>query len=246
VSFVIITYGTGPIVVDAIESIVATTTGMPIEVIVVDNPHPRAVDRSFAELALSTRGVRVLRAGSNLGFGGGCNAGVALAGAPYVALVNPDVTLPPGWIEPLLKVLETDATATIVAPVLLDADGFVQECGQELYADGTTRPRRQRPTEATPFEVEHASAACWLMRTDDFRRLGGFDEAFHPAYFEDVDLILRARSDGGRCLVHPGVAVTHTSGQGTPDAPPPAHAQRELLVSKWPQLAATAPIPPSG
>jgi GT2 family glycosyltransferase len=246
VSFVLVTYGTGPIVTDAIGSIVATTDGMPIEVIVVDNPHPRAVDRSFSELALSTRGVRVLRAATNLGFGGGCNAGAALARAPVLALINPDVTVSVGWIAPLLDVIEGDDTATIVAPVLLDEDGSVQECGQLLYADGTTRPRRQRPPGSAPFEVDHASAACWLLRTEAFRRLGGFDEDFHPAYFEDVDFILRARRDGGRCVVHPGVAVTHASGKGTPDTPPPAHPQRELLISKWPELATTAPIPPSG
>ena len=246
VSFVLVTYGTGPIVVEAIRSIVATTIGTPIEVIVVDNPHPRSAGRALAELALTTRGVRVLLAESNLGFGGGCNAGAALARGALLALVNPDVTVPDGWLEPLLAVLDGAASPTVVAPVLLDADGSVQECGQTLYADGTTRPRRERPTDATPFEVDHASAACWLMRTDDFRGIDGFDARFHPAYFEDVDLLLRLRRAGGRCLVHPGVAVTHASGKGTPDAPPPAHAQRELLVSKWPDLARTGPIPPSG
>lgn len=246
VSFVLVAYGTGPVLVDAIESIVHTAGVVPIEVIVVDNPHPRAGDRTFAALALSTRGVRVLRPESNLGFGGGCNAGAAVARGEYLALVNPDVVAADGWLEPLLALLDGDRSVWIAAPVLRDPDGAVQECGQSLYADATTRPVRTLPAATEPIDVDHASAACWVMRTADFRSLGGFDQRFHPAYFEDVDLVLRVRGAGGRCVVHPAVSVTHLSGRGTPDAPRPAHEQREILVAKWPELADLAPIPPSG
>jgi len=245
VSFVLVAYGTGPILLDTLASIVATTGEIAYEVIVVDNPHPRAGDRTYTDLLLSTHGVRVLQPDTNLGFGGGCNAGAGAAQAEYLCLLNPDVTLPSGWLPPLLEVLEHEDASSVVAPTLLDDDGAVQECGQILYADGTTRPRR-RPADGTPFEADYASAACWVTRTASFRALGGFDPAFHPAYFEDVDYVLRTRRAGGRCVVHPGVAVTHHQGRGTPDAPSPAHHQRELLVAKWPELAATQPVAPSG
>jgi GT2 family glycosyltransferase len=145
----------------------------------------------------------------------------------------------------LLELLDGESS-TLVAPVLLDSDGSVQECGQILYADGTTRPRRILPEDRAPFVADYASAACWVLPTALFRRLGGFDRRFHPAYFEDVDFVLRLHAAGGRCVVHPGVSVFHHTGRGTPDRPPAAHIQRELLIAKWPELATSRPVAPSG
>ena len=76
---------------------------------------------------------------------------------------------------------------------------------------GTTAPRRLLPDTDEPVEVDHASAACWLMRTADFRALGGFDPAFHPAYFEDVDFGWRARLSGHRITYSREAAVRHRS-----------------------------------
>jgi GT2 family glycosyltransferase len=246
VSFVLVAYGTGHILIETLASIVSTTGTIPYEVIVVDNPHPRAVDRSYTELLLHTHGVRVLRPDANLGFGGGCNAGAELARGATLAFVNPDVTLSEGWLERLLRVLDEGPAVWLVAPTLLDDDGSIQECGQVLYADGTTRPLHRRPDVPEPFDVDYASAACWLVRADRFRELDGFDEAFHPAYFEDVDFALRVQQAGGRCVVDPRAEVTHHAGSGTPDRPPPAHTQRQLLQSKWPELATSRSVPPSG
>ncbi len=115
-----------------------------------------------------------------------------------------------------------------------------------LYADGTTAPRRRLPDDGAPLDVDHASAACWLVRTADHRALGGFDPAFHPAYFEDVDLAIRTRRAGRRVVVHPAARVVHASGTGTPDPPRPAFAQLAVLQAKWPDLATTQPTPPAG
>jgi GT2 family glycosyltransferase len=240
VSFVIVTYGTGAIVVDAIESLVATAGSRAVEVIVVDNAHPRAGDRAFTELLLATAGVRVVRPPVNLGFGGGCELGALHARGGYLAFVNPDVVALDGWLQPLLAVLDADPTVSIAAPVLLDPDGAIQECGQRLFADGTTRPHLHVPPAASgPVTVDYASAACWVMRAAEHERIGGFDPAFFPAYFEDVDLALRARLLGGRCVVVPSARVVHRIGSGTADRPAPAHAQRELLVARWTSIAHT-------
>lgn len=243
-SFVIVTYGTGRLVVDAAASIVAVAGSRPIEVIVVDNAHPTAGDRTFAELALWTRGVRIARPGKNLGFGGGCNLGARLATGQLLVLLNPDAELV-GDIQPLVDLLE-DESITIAAPTLLDDDGSVQECGQVLFSDATTWPRRGRPADGQPFDVDYASGACWVLRRAEFLRLGGFDEAYHPAYFEDVDFVLRARAEGGRCVVHPGVSVIHHQGQGTPDFPAPAFAQQRILRDRWRDTLATYSAPTAG
>lgn len=243
VSIITVTYGTGPVVVDMLRSIADAAdagTALPIEVIVVDNVHPEVGDRTVTDLRLFTAGVHVVRPGRNLGFGGGCEAGVLAARAATLAFVNPDVVVPDGWLPPLVAALDEPDVA-IAAPVLVNADGSVQETGQRLDATGATSPILTAP--ASIETVDYASAACWVVRRSTHDRLGGFDPLYHPAYFEDVDLALRARAAGLRCVVVPDVRVMHHGGAGVPGETPPASAQRALLRERWPEIAWTQPRP---
>lgn len=236
VSVVIVAYGTGTILVDTIASLAtaAAASQMPIEVIVVDNPHPGQPDRSLTALRLFTEGVVVVRPSANTGFGGGCELGAIYSRADVLAFVNPDIAVPVGWLEPLVEVLR-DRSVSIVAPVLMNADGTVQEVGQTVRPDGWTTPNLDLPDDGTPMAVTYASAACWIIRSAEHERIGGFDPAFHPAYYEDVDLALRARALGGSSVVHPQVQVVHLHSAGTPDARPDVDPQRMLLLTRWPQ-----------
>jgi GT2 family glycosyltransferase len=233
VSILIVTYGTGPVVVDAIERIAAHSDGAAIEVIVVDNPHPEAPRTSRHELALSTTGVLVLVPSRNLGFGGGCELAVLHARADVLAFVNPDLLVGPGWLPPLLERLHRGAS--IVAPVLVGADGAVEEAGVRLHSDGSTS-RITHPDEPLDF----ASAACWLMRRDAHEELGGFDPAFHPAYYEDADLALRAAKFGGGTDIVP-IHIEHRRGTGTHAGSSTVETwrQRDVLLERHPEISWT-------
>ena len=106
VSFVVVTYGTGWVVIEMLASLAATVGSTPVEVVVVDNPHPRLPQRVVAELLLATAGVTVVRPASNLGFAGGCELGVRHTRGTTLGFVNPDVVFPAGWLDPLLAVLD--------------------------------------------------------------------------------------------------------------------------------------------
>jgi len=81
--------------------------------------------------------VRVLDAGANLGFGGGCNLALAdLDDVDYVALVNNDAQVDPGWLAPLVDVLASDPSAGAACPKILFADRFVDV---HLSSGTTTR-----------------------------------------------------------------------------------------------------------
>lgn len=237
VSFVIVTYGTGQIVIDTIRSVVdaAAEDGIPIEVIVVDNPHPNHPGRSRTELQAYSAGVRIVAPSTNSGFGGGCELGALCASAPTLVFLNPDVTVVAGWLPPLIDLLTGDEAPAIVAPVLVNPDGSVQEMGQTIDRKGETTPNLVAAGEQQMI-VDYASAACWVMRRDEHERVGGFDPAYHPAYFEDVDLSVRTRALGGACAVHTGVRVVHHHGSGTPERSAPAFAQRDQLLATWPSL----------
>jgi GT2 family glycosyltransferase len=63
-----------------------------------------------------------------------------------------------------------------------------------------------------PAEVEQPAAACLLVRREAFENCGGFDERFYPLWFEDVDLCLRLRKNGGKIVYTPEASFRHAGG----------------------------------
>lgn len=246
VSFVTVGFGTGPVIVDSLASLVASLarSDLTYECVVVDNAHPTAGDTTVNHLLLATHGVRVIRSATNLGFGGGCELGVRHSAGAVIGFVNPDVIYEPGWIEPLLAQLDRPGVS-IAAPVLLDPDGSVQEAGQRLWADGNTSPITVAPAPGDVTTPDYASAACWLIGRSEHERIGGFDPAFFPAYYEDVDYALRAASIGGSTVVVGASRVVHAKGASTADDRiPDTTPQRQLLLDRWPDLATKQSLPP--
>ncbi len=85
-----------------------------------------STDGVAARVTAELSRVRVIDAGGNLGFGGGCNLALAdLAGVDHVALVNNDARVEPDWLAPLVDVLEADPSVGAANPKILFADRFV-------------------------------------------------------------------------------------------------------------------------
>ena len=217
VSIVIVTYGTGDIVLDALDAIDRFTPA-PHEVIVVDNPPDDGRTRTAAQLR-SRSDITLVEPDENLGFSGGNNLGARHANAPLLCLLNPDVVVGPGWLDPLVRAFD-DPVVAIAAPVFVNADGSLQEAGQLIYDDGCTAavggPEVMSGDWAQAFtrDVDYASAACWLLRRQEFLALGGLDERYRPAYFEDSDYGLRVEQNGQRTRLVADVPVVHHHGQG--------------------------------
>jgi GT2 family glycosyltransferase len=249
VSIVIVTHATGPIVLDSLEA-VASHTAQPYEVIVVDNEPPAGRTRTASLLAAETSGVRLVCADRNLGFAGGNNLGVEHARGSTICFLNPDVIVSPGWLSPLVAALD-DPLVGIAVPVLTNPDGSLQEAGQLLYDDGCTAAVGGPEvcpgdwSQAFTRDVDYASAACWVVRRDDFVDLGGFDARYHPAYFEDVDYALRVEAGGKRTRLVADVPVVHHHGQGSPvDGPAVAEASQSEFRTVWGSRIARQPSRP--
>ncbi len=94
-----------------------------LDIVMVENG---STDGVAARVRAEMPAVRVLDAGGNLGFGGGCNLALSdLDGVDYVALVNNDAEVDPGWLAPLVDVLEADPSVGAANPKILFADRFV-------------------------------------------------------------------------------------------------------------------------
>jgi GT2 family glycosyltransferase len=171
-----------------------------VHVVVVDNG---STDASAAAVA-AFPGVEWLPLGDNLGFAAANNVGMRralAAGARWVGIVNPDVDVEPGWLEALVRAGEAHPEAGILGGMLLFADDPAIVNSTGLVLDGLGRARdRDFGTPASALTTRDGAVAgmtggAALFRADALRAIGLFDPSYF-AYYEDVDLSLRARAAG--------------------------------------------------
>ena len=233
-SVVMVTHGAWELTERALSALTETAAGR-FELIVVDNASP---DETRLRLG-GVRGATVILNESNRGFGPATNQGADLARAPYLLLLNSDAFVHPGWLEPLLEVLRDESVAAAV-PRYLHPNGTLQDAGAVLAADGTIavygdgeNPKRLQ----FRFRrvVEYGSAACMLIRTSAFAAAGGFDPAFVPAYYEDVDLCMRLADIGLSIAYEPRSTVTHVryGSGGNENAAKLSERNRAVFLDRW-------------
>ena len=151
--------------------------------VVVDN----ASADGTAERAEAWAGAaRVVRSGRNLGFGAGCNLGLALVETEFALLANPDARPSAEATTALVAAADAFPDAALLAPLILDAAGRPARSWDAEQSRRRRLPRRRdaEPWPEGPVCVEHASGACLLLRRADGLR---FDEGFF-LYYEDDDL----------------------------------------------------------
>lgn len=141
---------------------------------------------------------RVVLNPSNLGFARANHAGVTLATGDVLALLNNDLIFSPGWLEPMLAVLQNPQLgAGVVGNVQTRvADGALDHAGVQVNALGQVTHVQALPQNtAAPWRVFAVTGACCLVRRDVFDAVGGFDEAFVNGC-EDIDLCLKVKAKG--------------------------------------------------
>ena len=213
-----------------------------VEVVVVDNG---SRPEDFAFLAdLCPPAVRLLRLGINRYFGEGNNIGAEASHAPFVLFLNNDAFLQPSTLRSLRQVFDEHPDAGAVGPKLVYPNGQIQEAGGFVTSDGTVTQRgkrlsNQRERYASTEIVDYVSAACLLMRRTDFDRIAGFDLAWDPAYYEDVDLCLKLLLIGKPTYYCGKATVVHIENATATD---PSHGlalntivevNREKFIARW-------------
>ena len=181
-----------------------------IELILVDSgstDETRQIERFVS-------GARVIRFAYNAGFVQCCNAGLLQASAPALLYLNNDLQLGLGAIEAALARLASAPDIGAVGAKLIRTNGALQEAGSIIWRDGTTfgylRDGDPNAPEANFVrDVDYCSGAFLMLRTEIVRALGGFDDAYRPAYYEEADLCVRLRKRGLRVVYDPAVVVQH-------------------------------------
>jgi GT2 family glycosyltransferase len=188
------------------------------EVVIVDNHSPTsALAKKLGKLS----GVSVVRNGDNHGFARAVNRGSGLSRGEWVLLLNPDVTVPDGFLDEVLDAAQRwpaiDPRAGVVGFQLRHRDGTRQASAGPFptllsTVSGLLLPRGRRKCRHQALSgrasVPWVTGGCLLVRRDCFTRVGGLDERFF-LYYEDVDFCRRARRAGWSVWYDPALRVTH-------------------------------------
>jgi len=190
------------------------------EVIIIDDA---STDETSAWLfSLSTtdlacpqiKSLRILRNTHNLGYAKSNNLAAKQAQGSVLALLNNDLVLKPGWLEPMLAMFDPSPLKPIIVGNLQyqPDSNTLDHAGIEVRINtDSNRPVLEHQREYTPAEPEKVFAvtgACCLIARETFETFGGFDEVYINGG-EDVDLCMKITQAGGTCWVVPASSVWH-------------------------------------
>lgn len=230
--------------------------GAELELLVVDNG---STDGSIEYLA--EQSVPHVALPENIGFAAAVNLGARRTGAPAVLVLNADTVLEPGCAGRLLEALQADPSLGGVQPRILQLENeeggrgsidaaHLYSAGQALTRDGRAfelgAGEEQRPEHLRRREVFGACGAACLLRRELFAgELGGYDESYF-AFYEDVDLNVRARIAGWDFQYVPEAVVWHagnaawSEGFARPSADNARLVARNRLATQIKFMPATA------
>ena len=220
VGAVIVTYNSAGVIGPCLDACRHLTT------VVIDNA---STDATAAEVLARPR-VRFIQNSTNRGFAAAVNQGVAELGNSLILLLNPDVQLITP-IDPLIHACQQPGIG-IAAGQLVDASGQPQRgftlrrlptpAALAFEVLGLNRLLPWNPVNqryrcldvdlGVPADVEQPAGAFLLFRRDLWQQLKGFDPAFHPIWFEDVDFCRRTLACGYRIRYLPQVTALHKGG----------------------------------
>lgn len=207
------------------------------EAIFVDDASTDETRQFLASLEPPFRSIRTRK---NRGFARAVNLGAVEAKAAILGLLNNDLVLSEGWLPPMLKLLNEAPDAGAVGNVQRNpATGLVDHAGVFFNPWGMpthAHKNRKGPPGKRWRERNAATAACMLIRKEDFVHLGGFYENYRNG-MEDIDLCVRLKQEGKRIYVSHEVQIEHlvSSSPGRHDA---NNANTELFRKRCAAIAA--------
>lgn len=201
--------------------VVALSLNAETEVCVADNG---STDGSADWIAENFSEVRLIRFDRNLGFAGGYNLAIDQLEAEFFVLINSDIEVTEGWLQPLVKYMEENPDSASCQPKILSsakknyyehagaAGGFIDKFGYPFcrgrILNITEKDEGQYDNQADVF---WSSGACMIIRSTAWKKCGGFDSAFF-AHMEEIDLCWRLHRAGYRVGFTPDSKVYHIGG----------------------------------
>lgn len=212
IAVIVVNFNGGAMLLRCLESI-RTQSLQPSRVIVIDNA---SSDGSAVAAAKTFPEFTIMTFTKNCGFAAANNYAAKIADdCEWLALLNPDAYAAQSWLEKLFDAaLCSSEFSAFGTRMLMDDDPSLLDGVGDVYHISGLAWRKGHSTSASgrfekPMEIASPCAAAALYRRHDFLVVGGFDEDYF-CYMEDVDLGLRFRLFGLRCLYVSDAVVRHT------------------------------------
>lgn len=195
------------------------------DIVIADNGSD---DDSVVFLKSQYPSLRLLEFSHNQGFAKGYNMALQQIDAQYYCLLNSDMEVTPHWVEPVVELMDADATIAAVQPKLRSfyrrdefeyagaAGGFIDKYGYP-FCRGRVFGNVEKDFGQydTAMDVFWASGAALFVRADVYHRVGGFDDDFF-AHMEEIDLCWRIKNAGYKIKINPASVVYHIGGGTLP------------------------------
>ena len=191
------------------------------EIVVADNG---SEDDSISFLETEHPGIRLIRLDKNHGFTGGYNRALAQLDSRYFLLLNSDIEVTPGWLEPMVSHMEDKPTCAACTPKIKDykhrerfeyagaAGGYIDRYGYPFCRGRIFDALEEDHGQFDQLtDIFWGSGACLMVRAEHYRAVGGLDEQFF-AHMEEIDLCWRLKRAGWTVSFIPGSTVYHVGG----------------------------------
>lgn len=212
-----------------LNSIIERSSIPGVSIVIADN---NSTDGSKEWLKTTYPKIRVIELNKNYGFTGGYNRALSEIESKYYLLLNSDVEVTEGWLEPLIDSMDKMPKAGICMPKIKSAldkqsfeyagasGGFIDFLG---YPFCRGRILSNIEVDSAQYnsdrEIFWASGAAFLIRSSLFHELGGFDSNFF-VHMEEIDLCWRAKLLGWQVWIFPKSQIYHVGGGTLPNNSP--------------------------
>ena len=189
-------------------------------------------DKSITYVKNKFSEVKIIQNDNNYGYAGGYNKGLSKIDYDYYVLLNNDVEVSKGWLNPLFELLESDENFATCQPKIksyYNKNKFDYAGGSGGYLDFLGYPfcrGRIFDSMEEDFgqyddkkEIFWSSGACFMIKSKVFKKLNGFDFDFF-AHMEEIDLCWRLKNLKYKNYCQPKSIVYHAGGETLSDNNP--------------------------
>ena len=213
VSIIIPVYNQFEYTYKCLKSILKNTDDVEYEIIIGDD----VSNDETVNIEDYIQNITVVRNEKNLGFLLNCNNAAKYATGEYLHFLNNDTQVTEKWLSSLVELIESDKKIGMVGSKLVYPDGRQQEAGGIIWNDasGWNFGRLDDPSKPEynyVKEVDYISGASIMLSKKLWFEIGGFDERYVPAYYEDSDLAFEVRNHGLKVMFQPKSVVVHFEG----------------------------------